>query len=105
MPRKKEPSFELKMLIWDKAAIIGNRPEVIQRELDNELRKLRKERGFYGDVPDVRTIKRIIEKGINILSPEVVMAKLPPHVWHLRYDYEAIKSLAETTSRFFTHVF
>lgn len=99
MPRKKEPSFELKMLIWDKAAIIGNRPEVIQRELDNELRKLRKERGFYGDVPDVRTIKRIIEKGINILSPEVVMAKLPPHVWHLRDDYEAIKSLAETTSR------
>ena len=97
MSRKKEVSFELKMLIWDKAATTGNRPGVIQRELDNELRKLRKERGFYEDVPDVRTIKRIIEKDINLLSPEVVIAKLPPHVWHLRNDYEDIMSLADNT--------
>lgn len=97
MPRKPETSFELKTLIWDKAATIGNRPEVILRELENELRRLRKERDFYEEAPDVRTIKRIIEKDINLLSPEVVIAKLPPHVWHLRDDYEDIKSLADKT--------
>ena len=95
MPRKPETSFELKTLIWDKAATIGNRPEVILRELENELRRLRKERDFYEEAPDVRTIKRIIEKDINLLSPEVVIAKLPPHVWYLRDDYEAIKSWAD----------
>lgn len=99
MPRKAETSFELKTLIWDKAATIGNRPEVILRELENELRRLRKERDFYEEAPDVRTIKRIIEKDINQLEPEVVIAKLPPHVWHLRDDYEAIKSLAEPAVR------
>lgn len=99
MPRKKETSFELKTLIWDKAATIGKKPEVIQRELDNELRRLRREEDFYEEAPDVRTIKRIIERDINQLEPEVVIAKLPRHVWHLRDDYEAIKILAETTAR------
>ena len=97
MPRKPETSFELKTLIWDKAATIGNRPEVILRELENELRRLRKERDFYEEAPDVRTIKRIIEKDINLLSPEVVIAKLPQHIWHLRDDYEAIMSLVDKT--------
>ena len=99
MPRKKETSFELKKLIWDKAATIGKKPEVIQRELDDELRRLRKGEYLFEEVPDVRTIKRIIEKDINQLSPEVVIAKLPPHVWHLRDDYEAIKKIAEPTTR------
>ena len=99
MPRKPETSFELKTLIWDKAATIGNRPEVILRELENELRRLRKERDFYEDTPDVRTIKRIIEKDINNLSPEVVIAKLPPYIWYLRDDYEDIKSRADKTIR------
>ena len=99
MPRRAEVSFEIKTLIWDKAATIGNRPEVILRELENELRRLRKERDFYEEAPDVRTIKRIIERDINLLSPEVVTAKLSPHIWHLRDDYEAIKSLAENTAR------
>jgi len=99
VPRKKEPSFELKALIWDKAATIGMRPEVILRELNNDLWRLCKEEDFYEDIPDVRTIKRIIEKDINLLSPEVVIAKLPPHVWHLRDDYEDIKSLADKTTQ------
>lgn len=99
MPRKKEPSFELKMLVWDKAATIGKKPEVILRELDLELERLREEDKFHEDTPDVRTIKRIIEKDINQLEPEVVIAKLPRHVWHLRNDYEAIKAIAETTAR------
>ncbi len=34
-----------------------------------------------------------------MLSPEVVIAKLPRHVWHLRDDYEAVKSLADTAAR------
>lgn len=99
MPRKKEPSFELKTLIWDKAATIGKMPEVILRVLDNELQRLRKKDMFHEDTPDVRTIKRIIEKDLNRLDPEVVMAKLPRHIWHLREDYEAIMSLADTTAR------
>lgn len=98
MPRRREASFQLKTVIWDKAATIGKKPEVILRELDNELEKLRKEMGIYEDTPDVRTIKRIIERDINSLSPEAVIAKLPPHIWHLREDYEAIKSLTERTS-------
>ena len=99
MPRKKEPSFKVKTIIWDKAATTGKKPEVILRELENELRRLCEEENFYEEAPDVRTIKRIIETDINMLSPEVVIAKLPPHVWHLRDDYEDIKSLAIKTSR------
>lgn len=99
MPRKKETSFELKTLIWDRAATIGNKPEIIQRELENELRRLRKEEDFYEEAPDVRTIKRIIERDINQLEPEVVIAKLPRHIWHLRYDYEDIKSIADKTTQ------
>ncbi len=43
MPRKKEPSFKVKTIIWDKAATTGKKPEVILRELENELRRLYKE--------------------------------------------------------------
>lgn len=99
MPRKKEPSFELKLLIWDQAATIGKKPEVILRVLDTELQRLRKGDKFHEDMPDVRTIKRIIEEDINLLDPEVVIAKLPRHLWHLRDDYEAVKTLVETTAR------
>ena len=99
MPRKKEPSFKLKTLIWDKAATIGMRPEIILRELSNDLRRLYTEEDFYEEAPDVRTIKRIIEKDINLLSSEIVIAKLPPHIWCLRDDYEDIKSLADKTTQ------
>ena len=98
MPRKKEPSFKVKTIIWDKAVTTGKKPEVILRELENELRRLYQEESFYEEAPEVRTIKRIIEKDINQLDPEVVIAKLPPHVWHLRDDYEAIKKIAEPTT-------
>ncbi len=99
MPRKKEPSFKLKMLIWDKVATIGKKPEAILRELDIELQRFREEGKFYEDTPDVRTIKRIIERDINQLKPEVVIAKLPRYVWHLRDDYEAVEALAVTIMR------
>jgi len=103
VPRKPETSFELKALIWEKAATTGKKPEVILRELDYELEILRKEGKFHEDTPDVRTIKRIIERDINLLSPEVVIAKLPPYMWHLRDDYEAIKSLTDRTTQEFPH--
>jgi len=99
VPRKREASFELKTIIWDKAATIGKKLEVILRELDYELERLREEGRFHEDTPDVRTIKRIIEKDINELSPEVVIAKLPPYMWHLRDDYGAIKSLVGKTTQ------
>ena len=99
MPRNKEPSFEVKLIIWEKAATTGNKPWVIQRELENELHKLEKEQDQYEDTPDVRTIKRIIEKDIDELSQEVVIAKLEPHIWPLRNDYEEIKSLADSKLR------
>lgn len=99
MPRKKEPSFELKILVWDKAATVGKRPDVILRQLDIELEKLREEDKFHEDTPDVRTIKRIIEKDINQLELNVVIDKLPRYVWHLRNDYEVIQKIAATTAR------
>ena len=98
MPRKKEPSFKVKTIIWDKAVTTGKKPEVILRELENELRRLYTQEDFYEEAPEVRTIKRIIENDINLLSPEIIIAKLPPHVWHLRDDYEYIKSLAGKTA-------
>ena len=95
MPRKPEPSFELKLIIWDVAATVGkDKPTDIQRQLDYELEKRRKEGNFFEDAPDVRTISRIVEE-INGLPPEVVVSKLEPHVWYLRNDYEAIKQLAQ----------
>ncbi len=98
MPRKAEPSFELKLIIWDVAVTVGtNNLQAIVRQLDYELEKRRKseEEYFFEDTPDERTIRRIIEKDINALMPEVVISKLPQQVWHLRNDYTDIKQLSE----------
>lgn len=99
MPRKSEPSWRLKQIIWDLAAATGTENlAALQKDLDYALEKLRKdEKGnFSEDTPDVRTIRRIIKVDIQSLEPEVVVTKLPRHVWHLRSDYEAIKQLAES---------
>jgi hypothetical protein len=96
MPRKPEPSYKLKKIIWDIAATVGtDNYSVIQRELDYRLEELRKDENedFFEDIPDIRTIRRVIEVDIQRLPPEVV-SKLPPHVWRLRHDYEEIKQLA-----------
>lgn len=90
MPRKHEPSFELKTIIWDIAATVGqNKPTAIQRQLEYELEKRRKEGSFFESTPDVRTISSIVEE-LHRLPPEVVAHKLPIHVWKLRSDYETI---------------
>lgn len=96
MPRKREPSWDLKLIIWDIAARLGtDNLQAIIRQLDQELEKSRKEGDLFEDIPEERTIKRIINEGINRLPPEVVVSKLPQHVWSLRNDHEAIKKLAK----------
>ena len=69
----------------------------VYRDLDYKLERLRRNRGedFFEDTPDIRTVQRIIKSDINRLAPEVVVAKLPSHVWRLRHDYEEIKQLAK----------
>ena len=96
MPRKPEPSFSLKQIIWDIAANADtDNFSAIYREVDEKLRQLHKKEELYQEeTPDIRTLHRIIEIDINRLSPEVVVAKLPRYVWHLRSDYAAIKQLA-----------
>lgn len=94
MPRKPETFFDSKMMVWELAAAVGKKPEVIHNQLDIKLEKLRKEGKFYEGTPDVRTIRRIISKDINELSREFVIAKLPPYMWPLREDYDELKGLA-----------
>lgn len=95
MPRKTEPSFELKLMIWDVASTVGkDKPTDIRNQLDYEIEKRRKAGSFFEDAPDVRTISRIV-KEINKLDPEVVLAKLPAHTWKLRDDYESIRGLVK----------
>lgn len=101
MPRKSPPSFKLKLIIWDLAATMGtDNYSAIQRDLDYKLEELRKNKNedFTEDVPDLRTVRRIVEQDINKISPEAVVANLPRHVWRLRKDYEDIKRLAENIS-------
>jgi len=98
MPRKPEPSFRLKEIIWDLAATTGaENLSALYKDLDYRLERLRKNKNedFSEDTPDIRTVQRIIELDLNRLAPEVVVAKLPPHVWRLRHDYEEIKQLAK----------
>jgi len=99
MPRKPELSFDLKMMIWELAVEVGKRPEVIRNQLDAKLRRLRAEEKSCEDTPDVRTIKRVIEKDINELPREFVIARLPPYMWSLREDYDELKGLASIQQR------
>lgn len=99
MPRKPELSFDLKMMIWELAIEVGKRPEVIRNQLDAKLRRLRAEEKSCEDTPDVRTIKRVIEKDINELPREFVIARLPPYMWSLREDYDELKGLASIQQR------
>lgn len=101
MPRREEPTFRLKEIIWDIAATIGrdNIPAIL-RDLDYKLEQLRKdkENDFCEDTPSERKIKQIVE-GINKVPPEAVISKLPSYVWRLRNDYETLKQLAEESSQ------
>ena len=98
MPKRPEPTFGLKQIIWDVAATVGtDNWSAVYREIDLKIRQFHKNDELIGEViPDERTVRSIIEVDINSLLPEVVVSKLPQHVWHLRNDYEAIKQLAES---------
>lgn len=99
MPRKPDLSFAMKQLIWDAAASLGkDRTSAICREVGYQIRALRTADQHLEDAtPDSRTVRRVIDEGIQKLPADVVVAKLPPHTWCLREDYEAIKELAENT--------
>ncbi len=98
MPRKPEPSFSLKQVIWDIAASVGiNNFAAIYRELDHKIRQLHKNDELVGEeIPEERLVRRIIKLDIQRLLPEVVVDKLPRYIWHLRHDYEEIKRLADS---------
>jgi hypothetical protein len=97
MPRRPELSFELKMLIWELAVAVGKKPEVIWRQLDTKLERLREDGKFYEDTPDPRTIRRVIESDIDKLPREFVIEKLPPFMWRLRQDYQDLIRAYEHT--------
>ena len=85
MPRKREPSFSLKQIIWDVAATISrDNYSAIRREVDEKLRQLHKNEELYEDeTPDIRVLQRIVDLDIQRLPREVVVSKLPRHVWLL----------------------
>jgi hypothetical protein len=97
MPKRIEPSFELKKIVWDAAAKQGKKINysAIQRQLDCDLERMRRnpEANLTDDTPDTRTIKRIIED-IDKLPQEVVLT-LPKHMWTLRPDYQELKRMSE----------
>jgi len=97
MPRKPEPSFKLKQIIWDMAGTIGtDNWSALYREVNHTLEELQNKGELLENVPEERKVRDIIELDIQRLTREAVMAKLPRHTWHLRNDYEAIEHLAES---------
>jgi len=96
MPRKIDPSFHTKQIIWDIAATVGtNNWTATYREINRTLEELRNKGELLEDIPDARKVHDIVESDIQLLPPEIVISKLPPHVWRLRHDYENIKQLAK----------
>lgn len=95
MPRKQDPSFALKQIIWDIAGTVGtDNWSATYREINHKLEELRNKGELLEDIPEERKVRDIIELDIQRLLPEVVIAKLPSYVWHLRTDYENIRQLA-----------
>jgi len=96
MTKKSEPSFKLKMIIWDAAVTVSTKNMAAVCRRANEMLGVRWDKGeLLGEVmPEVRKVHAIIED-IQRLSPEVVVAKLPQRVWSLRHDQEKIKQLAK----------
>ena len=88
MPGGKVPSWSMKEEIWDLAGKLGNRPEVILRDLEKLCRE---GKPFEGEFPpDRRTVSKVINE-LQILRKEM-LATLPRHVWFLRNDYDDIKN-------------
>lgn len=85
MPRKPDLSWQMKQTIWDLAAKLGEEElQAIQTSLD----RIREKDELKEDVPDTRTIKRIIGELQSLPIP--VLKSLPEHIWLLRRDYKEI---------------
>jgi hypothetical protein len=88
MPRSPALSWDMKCTIWDLAAKLGkDEYAAIQRSLD----RLWEPGELLEDVPDQRTIKRIIAQLQSLSIP--VLKTLGEHIWTLRDDHEEIKGL------------
>ena len=96
MPKKSEPSFKLKIIIWDAAVTVGTKNMAALCRRANEVLGVRQYKGqlLKEHMPEDRKVRAIIED-IQCLSPEVVVAKLPPRVWCLRHDFEKLQQLAK----------
>jgi len=106
MPKKPEPSFEVKKIIWDVVTKVGkDNLQAIQRQVDYEIDKRRRDESqevqILEDTPETRTIKRIIDEDLNKLNQDIVIAELPTNVWKLRKDYEEIKRLSDSGNHTF----
>jgi hypothetical protein len=97
MPRKPEPSWEMKKQIIGFAAKEGqDNLSVIQRDIDRVIWKERSPK--RESTPDIRTIKRII-KEFQMLDREIVVREFPSYVWKMRDDFEEVKAHQETEDR------
>lgn len=101
MARKPEPTWELKVIVWDIAARGESNFVAIQKQVDYELERHRQGNAgieIFEDTPDPRTIKKIITEDINKIPIESVVATLPRHLWKLRKDHDEILRFAEQSS-------
>jgi len=97
MPRKSEPSFPLKMIIWKVAATrwTGKWSAPMYRDINLKLEQLQNDGELREDIPQERKVRKIVEEDIQRLSPEAVVDTLPRRVWRLRDDFEKIQQLAK----------
>jgi len=103
MPRKAEPTWELKKIVWEIAGRIGtNNLVAVQKQVDYEIAKRHrpesKEIEIFEDTPDTRKIKKIIEEDINSVPQKSLISELPSYIWTLRKDYDDILRLSEQSS-------
>lgn len=96
MPRGPQPPWPVVKRTLELAVLHGRaNVTAIQRSLAIELQESDVKYGLpTGYVPDTRTIGWITTDYMNGLSPEAVIEQLPPSVWALRQDHEALKEAA-----------
>jgi len=87
MSRGPVPSWRVREIIWDLAAKIGPKPEVIIRDFDPIA--VSENLGYVRTKIDHRTIRKIIKELQSLSVP--LVALLPRHVQELRNDWSDIK--------------
>ena len=89
----KEPSWPVQKLILELLPIHGNRPTVIQRSLDIQIREME----LMEDTPGIEWIKKIIARLQKL--PISALVQLSPSVWKWRNDYNSIRGQLERGAR------